>query len=323
MKSFSHLAGMAAMAFGACLSNALAGANNSSLTPVPAALTSIATQSPILAAAWAGTRAVTVGANGVVLLSDDRGKTYRQSKTVPLSSTLTSVSFIDAKSGWAVGHWGAILNTTDGGETWAIQRIDVAEDRPLFSVHFFDAQRGLAVGLWSEVLLTEDGGRTWKRQEISQEGVSKSDGNLFSLFAGPKGEIFATSEKGQVLRSRDFGRTWDYLNTGYKGSLWTGVALADGTLLVGGQRGTLMRSGDGGRTWAYVPLGTKSSITSIAATDKDVQVVGLDGLNARSTDSGRTFQLGAAADDSLTSVLSTGTSQWLLFSSHGVSHQLK
>src|SRR5215469_14097420 len=78
----------------------------------------------ILGVAHAGPRLVAVGARGMVLLSDDDGTSWRQAKTVPVRSTLTAVSFIDSKSGWAVGHDGAILATNDGGETWTLQRFD-------------------------------------------------------------------------------------------------------------------------------------------------------------------------------------------------------
>ncbi|RFQ06817.1 glycosyl hydrolase, partial [Pseudomonas sp. ATCC 13867] len=66
-----------------------------------------------------------------VLLSDDQGKNFRQARSVPLSTPLTGVSFVDADHGWAVGHWGAILVTSDGGESWQIQRMASDVDRPL------------------------------------------------------------------------------------------------------------------------------------------------------------------------------------------------
>lgn len=75
----------------------------------------------LLSSARAGDRLIAVGEFGHVALSDDNGKTWRQAKTVPTQSTLTSVVFIDANTGWAAGHDKTILTTTDGGETWTIQ----------------------------------------------------------------------------------------------------------------------------------------------------------------------------------------------------------
>ncbi|RQV15079.1 glycosyl hydrolase [Burkholderia cenocepacia] len=273
----------------------------------------------MLDATWAGQRVVSVGANGIVLLSDNRGATYRQAKSVPVSSTLTSVSFIDARTGWAVGHWGAILKTTDGGETWEIQRLATSEDRPLFGVHFIDANHGMAVGLWSLILVTDDGGKTWTKREATLPNGKKSDLNLFGLFSNGNGEIFATAEKGQLLISRDKGNTWESVETGYKGSFWCGVALPNGVLLVGGLRGTLMRSEDNGHTWTRATLDTRNSITALASRGSTVLAVGIDGLQAQSTDDGKTFKrLHTETGTTYTAALPSSGDKWLIFSRDGV-----
>lgn len=276
----------------------------------------------MLGSTWAGTRAVAVGDRGVVLLSDDGGARWRQARSVPVSFTLTSVSFADAQHGWAVGHGGTVIVTRDGGETWRVQRVVTTEDRPLFSVHFFDAHSGVAVGLWSLVLVTSDGGETWQERPLQpMPGARKADLNLLGLFAGTDGVLFAAAERGQVLRSDDRGATWTYLSTGYSGSLWCGAVLADGALLVGGQRGTLLRSEDHGQTWKPLRLDTKSSVTGIAAAARGVTLVGLDGLLARSGD-GRDFTIEARPDGvAITSTLATprdGGGQALLFTRRGV-----
>ncbi|MEX5503709.1 YCF48-related protein, partial [Pseudomonas putida] len=71
--------------------------------------------------ARAGTRLVSVGERGVVLLSDDNGASWRQAKAVPVSVTLTAVQFVDARNGWTVGHAGVVLHSEDGGEHWTLQ----------------------------------------------------------------------------------------------------------------------------------------------------------------------------------------------------------
>lgn len=286
----------------------------------PAARSTAASLAPMLGAAKAGKRIVAVGDYGVVLLSDDDGKTYRQAKGVPVASTLTAVSFADDKNGWAVGHWGVVLHTIDGGENWTLQRSDTAEDRPLFSVHFFDANDGIAVGLWSLVSRTHDGGKTWETVNLPAppEG-GKADRNLFKVFASPKGSLFVAAERGMVLRSDDRGQNWRYLGTGYKGSFWSGTALANGTLIVAGLRGTLYRSTDDGKSWANVPTGSKSSLTDIVQMGGKVMGVGLDGVQIESSDDGATF-IWTQRDDrlSMTAAVAAGPSSLVRFSKHGV-----
>ncbi len=265
----------------------------------PAVRTAHAAQAGMLAMARAGTRVVAVGAHGVVLLSDDQGKHWRQAARVPLDVTLTAVSFAGEREGWAVGHAGVVLHTRDGGEEWEIQRSAPEEDRPLFGVHFFDAEHGVAVGLWSLVLTTSDGGRQWRaRQPDAPPGAKRADLNLLGLFAGPGGALYAAAEKGYVLHSADRGLNWNYLATGFKGSLWSGTALRDGGLLVGGLRGALYHSGDAGRNWLRIDTGSTASITSVVRTDsgRGVLAVGQDGLTLRSTEDGAAPQLSYRTD---------------------------
>ena len=306
-----------------CMLPVLLMAQPPAVTPlalVPAQRMAYASHAMLLASTRAGKRIVAVGDHGVVLLSDDNGKSFRQAKSVPLDCTLTSVSFVDAQQGWAVGHWGAILHTSDGGEHWAVQRSDVTTDRPLFAVHFFDAKRGVAVGLWSLVLVTEDGGAHWQTVTMPvPDGAKKADLNLWGLFADDNGRLFGAAEKGMLLRSDDMGRTWVYLPTGYTGSFWTGLAGADGSLLAAGLRGSLFRSVDDGRTWTRLDSGSNSSITALANVGKDVFAVGADGLMLRSTDGGASFKATPRADRlSLTSVVATADGQPVFFSRQGV-----
>ena len=177
------------------------------LQAVPAVQAGNATQATMLAAGWAGERVVAVGDHGVVLLSDDQGRQWRQARSVPLSTPLTGVSFVDARHGWAVGHWGAICPPPTAGilagPAPVERRRPAAVRRALF-----DARQGVAVGLWSLVLTTEDGGKTWTEQPLqAPSGAKRADLNLMGLFADNHSSLYATAEHGQVLRSDDQGRT--------------------------------------------------------------------------------------------------------------------
>ena len=283
---------LATAAFG--LANVAAFAQNverPELGIVPAEHVPAAATSMMLSATLAGTRIVAVGDHGVVLLSDDSGKSFRQARSVPVSSTLTGVSFVDATHGWAVGQWGVVLNTVDGGESWTLQRSDLTVDQPLFSVYFKNAKDGWAVGLWSLMLHTVDGGATWTTvKPPPPPGAKKADRNLYRIFADSKGALFIACEQGRVMQSADDGATWNYNETGYTGSFWTGVALQDGVVLVGGLRGTIYRSIDGGKIWSVSQSSFKSSITDmLQLADKSIVAVGLDGVTLISGDDGASF----------------------------------
>jgi photosystem II stability/assembly factor-like uncharacterized protein len=289
--------------------------------PVAAASSPIADQAMVLGLARAGRVLVGVGDHGIVLRSDDEGASFRQAQAVPVSSVLTAVDFADDRHGWAVGHWGAILATDDGGQRWRVQRLATDEDRPLFAVRFLDARRGIAVGLWSLVLTTADGGQSWQQRELAPPpGAKKADLNLLALFADAKGTLYAAAERGFVLRSEDAGATWTYLATGYNGSFWSGIALSDEVLLVGGQRGSVYRSADRGASWTRVDIGSQNSVTGFAREGDSVLAVGLDGLQAQSRDGGRSFSSSQRPDRlSLTAALNANDGGWITASRRGVS----
>ncbi|HEX7383891.1 MAG TPA: YCF48-related protein [Burkholderiaceae bacterium] len=313
---------IATLLVGAALAAAAAAqpSDSAKLRQSPAVHFAAAASAPLLGAARAGERIVAVGARGVVLLSDDAGKRWRQAQAVPVRSTLTDVHFVDAQRGWAVGHDGVILASADGGEHWRVQRVDTSVDRPLFSVSFLDAQRGVAVGLWSLILVTGDGGAHW--QEVKPPKPpdgGKADRNLFHVFADRAGTLYVAAERGTVLRSKDAGATWDYLDTGYKGSLWSGLALGDDGLVVAGLRGSVFRSDDHGATWQAVASGTKSSITDLQRVGADLVGVGLDGALLRSSDGGRSFKAAQREDRlALTAVVAAPGGALRLFSEQGV-----
>jgi photosystem II stability/assembly factor-like uncharacterized protein len=219
-----------------------------------------------------------------------------------------------------VGHWGLILATEDGGETWVRQRVDTAVDQPLFSVHFRDAHEGWAVGLWSLVLHTTDGGKTWETMKVAPpKGAKKADRNLFHIFPDAQGTLYVAAEQGNVLRSKDGGRNWDYLQTGYAGSFWAGLAAPDGSLMVAGLRGNIYRSTDRGTTWKAVPLDSKSSITGLALVDGTLVGYGLDGLVFSGQPRDAQFvskQLGDRA--TLTSMVAGKDGRWIFTSKSGV-----
>lgn len=295
------------------------------LTIQPAVATTAAAKAMMLGSTRAGKRIVAVGDHGIVLLSDDDGKSFRQAKSVPVRSTLSEVCFADDKSGWAVGQWGVILATVDGGETWQLQRSDTSIDQPLFSVYFKDKNRGWAVGLWSLLLDTRDGGKTWNTSKLPPPpGGGKTDRNLLHIFADKSGTLFIAAEQGMVIRSADDGATWNYFATAFKGSFWTGIALHDGTLLVGGLRGKIYRSTDDGKSWHEVDSGTQSSLTTFCESGAKVYAAGLDGVYLESETDGASFVAKQREDRTpFTSIVTASSGQVVVFSQNGVLSGLK
>ena len=86
----------------------------------PAPRSRFAGKSVLNGVTLAGKRIVAVGQLGQVFYSDDSGKLWTQSG-VPVSSDLLAVHFPTPQQGWAVGHDGIVLHSSDGGVSWIKQ----------------------------------------------------------------------------------------------------------------------------------------------------------------------------------------------------------
>jgi len=309
-----------ALAHGTAMAEPEADAVAPTAGPQPAIRSELAAHSLLLDATRAGDRLVAVGQWGHVVLSDDRGETWRQARAVPLRTTLTGVHFSDAKHGWAVGHDAVVLHSEDGGEEWAVQHAAPELESPLLSVWVGEDGHGLAVGAFSLVLETRDGGQHWTRG--AAPGGEDADAHLNAIFEGPGSSLLIAAEGGYVYRSRDGGQSWETLSPPYTGSFWNGLALPGGGVMVFGLRGHAFRSEDSGTNWTLVETGTDKSLTGGVVLGPDrVALVGLGGVVLSSGDGGRSFALRTRPHRrSLTAVEAGRSGQLLLFGETGVEH---
>jgi photosystem II stability/assembly factor-like uncharacterized protein len=244
----------------------------------------LAVHSLLLDAARAGTRLVAVGDRGHVLLSDDEGRSWRQ-VIVPTRAMLTGVSFGDANHGWAVGHDGVILATSDAGETWTRQDAGTELETVWLDVRFRDARSGLAVGAYGRCALTDDGGRTWQPaaappDELHLNHIAPAAGNL----------LYVAGEAGMLLATTDAAQDWRQIEVPYDGSLYGTLPLDGQSLLIFGLRGRIFASEDDGRTWTARETQVPVLITAAFRLRSGVIVLaGLGGNFHLSRDGGRSF----------------------------------
>ena len=254
-----------------------------------AAPSHLATKALLLDVVEAGTRLVAVGEFGHILFSDDNGANWTQAAGVPTRNTLTSVVFLDNQTGYAVGHEATILKTVDGGNNWTLQYNERRGEDPLFGIYFADAKNGLAVGGFSKTYTTSDGGETWTTRALIED--SFDDFHLNDLFTDAKGNVYIPAEFGTVYKSRDRGKTWAPLETGYDGSFWGGMGLANGDVLIHGMRGNAFLSSNGGKSWRQLETGTDQSLTGgVQLQDGTIVLTGLSGTILVSTDGAKSFK---------------------------------
>jgi photosystem II stability/assembly factor-like uncharacterized protein len=254
-------------------------------------------RSAMLDVARAGARLVAVGERGIVLVSDDSGRTWKQSPS-PTSASLTKVIFVTPDLGWAVGHFGIVLDTQDGGRTWerqldgvraakltlqyfedlsqkgggdpqalakqvsaAKQLVDDGPDKPLLDVFFDTPQHGFVVGAYNLIFSTSDGGKSWVPY---QDHVDNPRGLHLYAIRQIGTDWYIAGEQGLLLKSVDGGQSFHAQTSPYDGSFF-GVTPGPGSdVLAFGLRGNVFRSTDNGRTWK--PAKTSVSPTWNAGT---------------------------------------------------------
>lgn len=225
-----------------------------------------------------------VGERGIVLRGDESGQ-WTQLAT-PTRTALTSVASADGEL-WVAGHSGVILRSSDNGDSWTRQRIDVwspesmepAQGAPILDLLFVDASTGFAVGAFSTLLRTTDGGQTWVA--LSLKGDAPAAEAEPADDAMPADEGMGISDSG-VLLADDLvleDEVDPHLNAIGRD--------AAGTLYLAGERGAMFRSRDNGDTWQRLAFPYEGSMFGIVAWDAGhVLAFGLRGNVYESTDGG-------------------------------------
>jgi len=284
--------------------------------PLAAEPARLAARGLLIAIASAGPRLVAVGDRGIIVLSDDRGASWRQADYVPTQALLTGVCFLDAQHGVAVGHDEVILITVDAGRNWKRTHYAPQAQGPLLDVWCGAGGEVIAVGAYSAYLTSDDGGASWRemkftpasapavgRDRARSPGATAAAGtadderaaggyHLNRIVSGNAHRLYIAAEAGHLYASDDGGANWRTLASPYEGSFFGMLPLRGEELLAFGLRGHLYRSTNGGASWQPIETGTVAMLTGATPLDSGaLAIVGLSGVVLVSRDGGRSFTL--------------------------------
>ena len=253
--------------------------------------------------ARSGDRLVAVGPRGLIRLSTDGARSWKQVAS-PVATDLVAVRFTPDGAVWAVGHDGVALRSRDGGLSWqrmldgrsllkllrttydvraqageasaaAVQK-EIARaigqsatpdlmPSPFLDVWFADANEGFLIGAFGLLLRTRDGGQSWEPL------IERSDNDRrFHLYAmdGQGERRFIAGEQGLVMRWDAATGRFAKLESPYIGSYF-GIDVQGRRVVVYGLRGNAFVSQDEGASWQKITTGVDSNLVALVRLSGD------------------------------------------------------
>lgn len=154
---------------------------------------------------WDNERAISVGNSGVVIRTEDSGKTWKE-VDVPkndIANKLLRVHTYSDGEAWAVGEFGTILKTSNYGLTWEKMREN--EDVILNDLIKVGSEKIIVVGEFGTILSSEDGGLTWGSVELSFDIES----SLMAIEFSDELHGMAVGLDGLIIKTENGGATWE------------------------------------------------------------------------------------------------------------------
>ena len=256
--------------------------------------------------ASAGERLVAVGERGLVTVSDDNGESWRQA-TVPVSTTLTAVVFATAELGWAVGHAGTILHTSDGGLNWELQfdGVEAGKQYAQFTLTRLEQLQSdfdkLEAAVQDSADDEEASAKLADLEYALEDAIFAEEDARAAMEAGPADPFLdvlfldantgiAVGAYGMLYRTTDGGKNWriavDRIDNIDRFHYYALAVDAGGQVYLSGEAGLLYHSGDGGISWDRVEDIYDGSLFGLVCQGEHVIAFGLRGNIFRSADQG-------------------------------------
>jgi photosystem II stability/assembly factor-like uncharacterized protein len=198
----------------------------------------------------------------------------------PTGAHLLSVAHPDRDTYVAVGWYGTIVVTTDGGTTWSIVRSGTFSH--LRSVAFCTPKIGWAAG--DHLLQTDDGGWSWRDLGLPGGLISTPDSRHAFVYGSPVS-----------LRTTDAGGSWEEIPTPPPSSFWWTPNCMD---FVDSLHGTVVgfpvtrTTTNGGQSWIPVQGDTLEwGALRVSYSRSGVGLMSGNGTLLKSTDRGLSWHL--------------------------------
>lgn len=175
------------------------------------------------------------------------------------ASPLMDIWFQDRERGWAVGAFGEMLTSVDGGRHWisTLGAVDNPEELHLNAVTGDGAGRVFIAGEEGLMFRSLDAGRHWEKLPSTYHGSW-----FGALYNRVRDALVVFGLQGQLYRSDDFGENWHAVANDSRMTLNGGSASAEGQVVIVGAVGTVLHSGDGGDSFDMHTLPRRLSLSA-------------------------------------------------------------
>jgi len=212
-----------------------------------------------------------LGAEGAAYLSQ-MDQNYKAGPALPL----LDVWFEDARRGYAVGSYGMLIATADGGKTWEpwLHRIDNPQFLNLNAVR----------GIGGELYIAGEHGQIYRLDRSKNRFVRTDTGYNGSFFGilGNGSSLVAYGLRGTLYRADAKGATWKPVPMPNEQTLAAAIVRGDGSYALVNAAGEFVLLDKAGQNPRVVKsAGKPMRMTGIAAGgDAAVLVVGLEGVRS-------------------------------------------
>ena len=194
------------------------------------------------------------------------------------------VYFVNADTGWSVGELGAIIKTTDGGNTW--YNIETIYKKTIRTIGSYTGEKIIAAGDSGLIIISTDYGETWA---TIQSGTDKNFWNIQFITA----QIgWLVGEGSSAFKTTDSGDTWINQPTPLSGYPYWDVSFLDTSFgYICTNSGLILRTLDGGLNWDVKQAGDNYGLYTISAvTRTKATAIGFPGKHVYTSDGGENWE---------------------------------
>lgn len=192
---------------------------------------------------------------------------------------LLDITCISKDRAVAVGGYGYLLETANGGDSWSkvVDRMDNQNGWHLNGIaHLPGSNTLIAAGEKGLLFRSRDNGLSWKSLQ------SPYDGSFFGVTAMKDGSVVTYGLQGNLWISRDQGDSWRQVQTGVTRGINDATQMDDGTLVLVGGAGVVLVSRDGGNSVALQYLQDRESVSAVLPlTGGELVMVGDAGIRVK------------------------------------------